>query len=221
MYEVAITAIHVFAYDSGTIGEPLQSASPNDGILFSPRHVDFHPMLPLAYVSLERQSELAVFGYGPHGFDPEPLYRVTTLLGGRSKGLQYAGTVRMHPSGRFVFITNRTLGSYEEDGKKILTKGGDDIAVFEIDQASGEPTMIQRIDAEGIMPRTMNTDPAGELLVVANQFTAEAYDGDVLRYVPQSLMIYRMAEGGQLTRAWRHELDRSQKPMIWMDVFPA
>ena len=214
-------AIHVFSYDDGKVRDDLRATSPNDGLLFSPRNLAFHPSLPLAYVSLERQNELQVYRYDSSGFASEPLFTETTIFGGASKGDQYAGTVRMHPSGRFVYIANRTMGTYEEDGRVFLTKGGDDIAVFTIDPESGRPTPMQRIDAEGIMPRTMAFDPAGELLVVANQFTVEAYDGDVVRRVPQALMLYQIAQDGRLTRVGRHELEIGTKPMIWMDLFPA
>ena len=212
-------AIHAFAYDNGRIGTTASTTAPNGGLGFSPRHLAFHPSLPLAFVSLERQNELHVYRYDSSGLDPEPLFRTTTLFaGGPSKGVQYAGTVRMHPSGRFVYVANRTLGFHEEDGKKLLTTGGDDIAVFEIDPQSGCPTPLERIDSEGVMPRTIATDPAGDVLVVANQFAVEAFDDEQMKCVPQSLVLYRIAADGGLTRAKRYELEMDQKPMIWMDV---
>ena len=157
-----------------------------------------------------------------HGFDPEPLFRTTTLFGerGASKASQFAGPVRIHPSGRFVYVANRTLGVYEQDGRPMLAQDGDDIAVFEIDAQSGRPTPRQRIDSEGVMPRTVCMDPAGELLVVANQFTVEGFDDDVERTIPQSLMLYHIARDGQLSRAGRHALELWRKPMICMDVLP-
>lgn len=214
-------AIHVYAYDNGTLGEEIQTVAPNDGLGFGPRHVAFHPSLPFAYVTFERQNLLRVYRYDSTGFEPEALFTSTTLFGGASKGMQVAGVVHLHPSGRFAYVGNRTPGRYEEDGRMVRTEGGDDIAVFEIDLKTGEPTPIQRIDAEGIMPRSITTDPSGELLIVGNQYEIEAYKGDVLEIVPQSLVIYRIGADGQLELAWKHQLEMGDGAMVWMNLFTA
>lgn len=208
---------HVLAYNQGEVGRELGSVSLNGGLRFSPRHLEFHPTLPLAYVSLERQNELHVYNYGLWGFDPEPLFRHTTLFGGASKGRQFCGTVRI-PNGNFVYLANRTLGWYEEDGQKKLAKGGDDIAVFEIEALTGRLIPLQRINSEGIMPRTMSFDSTGTMLIVANQFEVNVMDEDKMKHIPQSLVLYRIAENGTLHLARKYELDAGQKPMIWMDV---
>jgi 6-phosphogluconolactonase len=123
-----------------------------------------------------------------------------------------------HESRNNLYVANRTLGWYEENGKKILAKGGDDIAVFEIDDITGCPTAVQRIDSEGIMPRTMSFDADGKLLIVANQFEVEALDGSEMRQIPQSLVVYKINPNGRLELAIKYELKAHQKPMIWMDV---
>jgi 6-phosphogluconolactonase (cycloisomerase 2 family) len=211
-------AIHVLEYNHGKIGDELGSVTLNDGLRFSPRHLEFHPTLPLAYVSLERQNELHVYRYGPAGFEPEPIFVETTLFGGASKGWQFCGTVRIHPNGRFVYVTNRTLGWFEEEGQKRLTKGGDDVAVFEIEALTGRLIPLQRINSEGIMPRTMSFDATGRMLVVANQFEVNVMDENKMTHISQSLVLYRIADDGTLHLARKYELDAGQKPMIWMDV---
>jgi len=211
-------AIHVFGYKDGNLTGSLNSVSLNDGLRFSPRHLEFHPYLPLAYVSLERQNELHVYRYDHKGFDPEPLFVHTTLFGGASKAMQLCGTVKIHPNGRYVYVANRTLGWYEENGKKMLAKGGDDIAVFEIDALTGGLTPLQRIDSEGIMPRTMSFDAEAKLLIVANQFEVEALEGTEIKHIPQSLAVYKINIDGRLELANKYPLSKYQKPMIWMDV---
>ena len=70
----------------------------------------------------------------------------------------------MHPSGRFLFGSNR---------------GHDSIAIFAIDQHTGELTAAGH-QAEGIkVPRNFGIDPTGAYLIVANQ------DGD-------SLIVFRI-----------------------------
>lgn len=211
-------AIHVFGYKGGKLTGSLNSVSLNDGLKFSPRHLEFHPHLPLAYVSLERQNELHVYHYNDKGFDPEPLFTHSTLFGGASEALQLCGTVKIHPSGRYVYVANRTLGWYEKDGKKMIAKGGDDIAVFEIDALTGSLTPMQRIDSQGIMPRTMSFDAQAKLLIVANQFEVEALDGTEVKHIPQCLAVYKINTEGRLELANKYPLEKYQKPMIWMDV---
>jgi len=162
-----------------------------------------------------------VYRYDFTGLETEPLYRMTTLSDEPSKAMQFTGTVRMHPNGSVVYVANRTLGAYKEGDRKILAKGGDNIAVFSIDPHSGLPALLQNIDSEGTMPRTMAIDPSGEFLIVANQFEIKAFDGDDLKTVPQSLIVFRIAPDGQLTRAARHALELGSKPMIWMDLVRA
>ena len=60
------------------------------------------------------------------------------------KGRQLAGTVHVHSNGRFVYSVNRA-----DD-----TAGENSIAVYALDQATGEPTPIQHADTHSIHVRT-------------------------------------------------------------------
>ncbi len=211
-------ALHPFSYRDGRIREALPLTAPNGGFGFGPRNLDFHPTLPVAYVALERQNEVQAFGYGEHGFDPLPLSRATTLFGAQPVAKPMAGMVRAHPNGRFLYVANRTMGAITEDGRSNLALGGDDIAVFAIDPSGGQLTPLQRIDSEGVMPRTFGFDPSGRLLVVANHVPVTAWDGGEPRHVPQSLMLYRIGDDGRLTRARKYALSDAHASMFWTDV---
>ena len=78
------------------------------------------------------------------------------------------GPIHVHPNGRFVYVTNRCQGEVEVDGKKVFNDGQNNIAVFAIDQQTGEPTLIQTIDGHGIHLRNFGIDPDGRLLVAAS-----------------------------------------------------
>ncbi|KAK6024095.1 hypothetical protein OSTOST_10103 [Ostertagia ostertagi] len=143
--------------------------------------------LPPAYISLERPNELHVCRCGPEGFDAELLSRQTTLFGGASKTFQFCGTVRIYPNGRFVYVANRILGWYNDNGQKMLAKGGDDIAVFVLDAITNQLNPIQRIDSEGVMPGTISFENNAEMLVLANPFEMDALDGDEMEHIAQSL----------------------------------
>ena len=57
----------------------------------------------------------------------------------------------------------------EFEGKKVFAGGENSIAVFSINQSTGEPTLIQNIDGRGTTLRTFALDPSGRMLVAASQ----------------------------------------------------
>src|SRR6185312_6734535 len=81
---------------------------------------------------------------------------------------QGAGTVHVHPNGRFVYQANRNANVTDFQGKKIFAGGENNMAVYAIDEKTGEPTLIQTIDGHGIQLRTFAIDPSGRLLVAAS-----------------------------------------------------
>lgn len=62
--------------------------------------------------------------------------------------------IAVHPSGRFVYASNR---------------GHNSIAVFSVDKASGNLTLIQTEPTQGKEPRHFAISPCGRLLLAANQ----------------------------------------------------
>jgi 6-phosphogluconolactonase len=62
--------------------------------------------------------------------------------------------VRVHPSGKFVYVSNR---------------GHDSIAIFAIDPKTGGVKPIGHQSTEGKTPRNFGIDPEGKFLVAANQ----------------------------------------------------
>ena len=81
---------------------------------------------------------------------------------------QALGTIHMHPNGRFVYLANRASGTVDFEGKPVFAGGENNIAVFAINQDTGEPTLIQNIDTRGIHVRTFALDPSGRILVAGN-----------------------------------------------------
>ena len=71
---------------------------------------------------------------------------------------QAVGTVHVHPSGRFVYLANRASSTTDFEGKPVFVGGENNIAVYAIDQDTGEPTLIQNIDTRGMHPRTFALD---------------------------------------------------------------
>jgi 6-phosphogluconolactonase len=58
-----------------------------------------------------------------------------------------------------------------QDGKFLYTsnRGHDSIAVYSVDERSGELTLRQRVPSRGKVPRYFTFDPTGKWLMVSNQ----------------------------------------------------
>ena len=131
-------------------GEP-PSVSSRAGA--APRHVDFHPTLPFAYVINEIDSTITVYRFEPENHVLKPLQIVPTppaTYTGNNSGAE----IVVAPSGRFVYGSNR---------------GHDSIAVFAIDQTSGLLTAAGWEPTQGRTPRFFTLDPTGTHLYAANQ----------------------------------------------------
>jgi len=193
-----------------------QSVAPDGGYGFGPRHLDFHPSKPWIYASLERQNEVALFARTADTLAPEPKFRKTTLAGSGASGhRQMVGTVHVHPNGRFVYVANRASGTVDLGGRRVFAGGENTLAVFAIDPASGEPTLIQTADTHGIHPRTFHIDPTGRLLAVGH------IQGITLRdstEVPTRLTTFRIGDDGRLSFLRGYDIETGGRFLWWMGL---
>ena len=118
-----------------------------------PRHFALHPNGQFAYVINEMQSTVSVFGYDGADGVLRPLQTISTLPKGFA-GHKEAAEIQVHPSGKFLYASNR---------------GHDSIAVFAIDANKGTLTPIEYVPTKGKTPRSFEIDPAGSLLFAANE----------------------------------------------------
>jgi len=117
-----------------------------------PRHFAFHPNGKYAYVNNEMASTLTALAYDADKGEFKKLNTLSTLPAPH-KGNSTAETV-VHPNGKFVYTSNR---------------GHNSIAIFAIDESTGEIKAIGH-QGEGIkIPRNFNIDPTGKWMVIANQ----------------------------------------------------
>ena len=156
-------ALKLYAFKDGALTN-LASIAPGNGLGFGPRHLDFHPTQPWVYVSIERQNKLYVYQLQPDGaLARDPMFIKDTLADpANEKPAQGAGPIHVHPNGRFVYVTNRNQGEVDVDGKKVFNGGENNVAVFAIDEKTGEPKLIQTIEGHGIHLRTFGIDPSGK-----------------------------------------------------------
>ena len=120
----------------------------------SPRHLAFRPDGRSLYANGEADLTLSVFRYDAEHGTLTHIQHQPTVPGGIDTGEFSTAQIVVHPTGRFVYVSNR---------------GHDSIAVFGIDQATGMATRIAVESTRGRTPRNFMIDPAGRYLYVANQ----------------------------------------------------
>ena len=159
---------HVFGVDLGADKLNVWNLDPSSGVLnpntvpfariasgSGPRHMAFHPDRQHAYVLSELVSAVTVFTYDP--VRAAFIWQQTiSALPPDFTGTNTAAEIRVHPSGRFLYTTNR---------------GHDSVAMFEIEPETGELDVIGWESTRGQWPRGMNLDPSGTFLYAANQNT--------------------------------------------------
>lgn len=218
-------ALKIFGYKDGLLENRL-SIAPNGGFNFQPRHLDFHPTQPWVFLSLERQSKLQVYRkLGNDTLDPVALFTKDSLRDPTHPHPgQAAGTVHVHPNGRFVYQANRASGTVDVAGQPVLAGGENTIAVWAIDPHTGEPTLIQNIDTHGVSPRTFALDPAGRILVAANQvpfLVRDETNPAQISRVPASLAVYRVGGNGRLDFVRKYDLEATDaRSLFWMGLVP-
>ena len=119
----------------------------------APRHVDFHPTRPFAYVINELDSTLATYQFEPDKGVLKPLQILPTTPSTYT-GNNTGAEVVVAPSGRFVYGSNR---------------GHNSIAIFAIDDRTGTLSSVAWESTQGRTPRFFGLDPSGTQLYAANQ----------------------------------------------------
>lgn len=120
----------------------------------APRHLAFHPNGRVAYSLNEIDNTVTVLAYDAARGAFRELQNLSTLPAD-FKDRNTSAEVVAHPSGKFLYTSNRGLNS---------------IAVFAVDDA-GRLTLKTNIPCGGRTPRGFSVDPSGRWLITANQDT--------------------------------------------------
>jgi 6-phosphogluconolactonase len=170
--DLGLDKVMIYRFDSakGT----LTANDPPAGIVkpgAGPRHFAFHPNGRFAYVINELHNTVDAFTYDPDKGALKNLQTIGTLPEGFKKA-SYTAEVVVHPSGKFLYGSNR---------------GHDSIAVFSVDPETGKLTAVGHQAHKIKTPRNFAIDPTGKYLLVANQDSA-------------SIIVFRIDPGtGNLT----------------------
>jgi 6-phosphogluconolactonase len=209
-------SIKIFTFKDGVL-KNVAAIQPGDGMHFGPRHLDFHPAQPWVYVSIESQNKLSVYKRdAATGLSRDPIFVKDTLSDPASKQRQAAGPIHVSPDGRFVYLTNRAFWLTDFEGKKVFAGGENSVAVFAIDQTTGEPTLIQNADAHANYLRTFGIDPSGKILVAASVWPMPMREGKDIATLPAAIVLYRIGGDGKLAFARKYDIDAStSKQQFW------
>src|SRR5215468_8922441 len=84
-------------------------------------HERFHPTKPWMYVSIEPQNKMYTYKMEAGRINPEIAFRAETLAEpANRRSRQAAGTVHVHPNGRFLYGANRAQDTVDFQGKKVF-----------------------------------------------------------------------------------------------------
>jgi 6-phosphogluconolactonase len=221
-------SLHVYGFKNGVLS-PIRKIEPNGGYGFGGRHLDIHPTQPWVYLSVERQSQLIVYKMTPDGdLVPEPLFIKPTLADPAHKfPIQGAGPIHIHPNGRFVYLGNRSgvagavVPGVEDVGGKMVFSGGEsNIAIFAINQQTGEPTAVKHADIRAAHPRTFGLDTGARLLVAGSLAPTARREGDKVVDLPAGLSVFRIGDDGRLTFARKYDIDVGRFTQWWTGMIP-
>jgi 6-phosphogluconolactonase len=128
---------------------PFASVPPASG----PRHFTFHPKGRFAYAINEMGNTVSAFSYDSSRGALHPIETVGTLPKDFT-GTSYTAEVLAHPSGKWLYGSNR---------------GHDSISLFNIDPQKGTLTLVEQTPTGGKTPRNFGIDPTGSYIIAANQ----------------------------------------------------
>ena len=118
-----------------------------------PRHFVLRPDGKFAYVVSEMGHTVTAFSNDAAGGKLQSIQTITTLPKD-FKGRNDDAEIQVHPSGKFLYASNR---------------GDDSIAIYAIDASKGTLTQVAIVPTGGKEPRSFEIDPTGKLLFAANQ----------------------------------------------------
>jgi 6-phosphogluconolactonase len=134
--------------------------TPNDppfakiGAGSGPRHFALRPDTKFAYALSEIKGTVTVLSFDASTATMHPVQTISTLPKDYKGPIEDA-EIAVHPSGKFVYASNRG--------------DGNSIAVYAIDAAKGTLTLVEIAPTQGKTPRSFEIDPTGKFLLAENQ----------------------------------------------------
>jgi 6-phosphogluconolactonase len=134
-----------------------------------PRHLAFHPGGRFAFLVGELTLTLSSYAFDPERGTLTPAQRGVPVGPPSAQGGS-AADIHVHPSGSFLYVSNR-----QGDASNL--------AIFRVDGATGCVTLVGHEPTRGRTPRNFALDPEGRVLIAGNQDSSD-------------LAVFRVTEGG-------------------------
>jgi 6-phosphogluconolactonase len=152
--DLGLDKVMIYKFDAAngklTPNEPAFAAlAPGAG----PRHMVFRPDGRFAYVVNEMSSTVTAFGYDANAGALTELQTVSTLPEDFA-GSNTCAEIGIHPSGKFVYASNR---------------GRDSVVLFAVDREQGTLSYVEEQSTGGKTPRHFGIQPSGAHMAIANQ----------------------------------------------------
>jgi 6-phosphogluconolactonase len=176
---VAPNAIFQFRLDEATGMLTEAGKAPGGAEKAGPRHLALQPTRGLAFTSDETGNSITAYRFDTNT-GLKPLQTLSTLPDD-FKGTNTTAEVKVHPNGKWVWVSNR---------------GHDSLAAFAIDADSGKLKPLGQTPTEKT-PRSFDIEPEGRYLLAAGEGSGK-------------LAVYRIDPGtGQLTRLQTYDVGKS------------
>lgn len=175
---VAPNAVFQFRLDPATGKLTDAGKAPGGADKAGPRHIAFHPTQNLAFTSDEQGSSITAYRFDPES-GLKPVQTLSTLPAD-FKGKNSTAEVKVHPSGKFVWVSNR---------------GHDSLAGFAID-STGKLTALGQTPTEKT-PRSFEIEPDGKYVLAGGEGSGK-------------LAVYRVdIDSGKLAPLATHDVGKS------------
>jgi 6-phosphogluconolactonase len=162
--DLGLDKVLIFRFDAETgklspPDPPFATVYPGGG----PRHFAFDPAGKFGYQLSEMSGIVDVYAWDPSKGTLTGVQRAHTVphdfFGGN-----HSAEIEVHPSGKFLYESNRRTKSETE-------RAPDTIGVFSIDPQNGMLTAVEQSLTGGVMPRSFKIDPTGAYLLAANELS--------------------------------------------------
>jgi len=152
--DLGLDQVRVYQFDAEKGGlTPNNPAFATVAPASGPRHLAFHPDGRVVYVISEMANTVTTFTYDSTKGTLTKIQTISTLPAD-FHGTSYTAEVQVHPSGKFVYGSNR---------------GHDSIAIFVVDPLTSKLTSAGHQSTLGKNPRNFAVDPTGHYLLAENQ----------------------------------------------------
>jgi 6-phosphogluconolactonase len=161
---VTPNAVYQFRFDEKTGKLTEAGKAPGGTDKAGPRHLAFHPTKNMVYTSDEQGSSITAYEYSPAGLKP---VQTLSTLPADFKGMNTTAEVKVHPTGKFVWVSNR---------------GHDSLAGFALDDTGKLMKSLGQYQTEKT-PRSFEISPDGRYVIAAGEGSGKlaVYSVDVLR----------------------------------------